>query len=66
MPCLSNSVDPDQLASNDLHCVIKYVNFYQKHGSGRGVFIYSAWEGLKPAFASPKGGFLLFLIHGTV
>ena len=36
MPCLSNSVDPDQLASSEANWsgsalfVIKYVNFYQK------------------------------------
>ena len=30
-PVLANSIDPDQLASDlALHCVIKYVNFYQK------------------------------------
>ena len=29
----SKSADPDQLASDlDLHCVIKYVNLYQKPG----------------------------------
>ena len=39
MPCLANSVDPDQLASEEANWsgsalfVIKYVNFYQKHGS---------------------------------
>ena len=36
MPCLTNSVDPDQLASEEANLsgsalfVIKYVNFYQK------------------------------------
>ena len=41
MPCtvLANSVDPDQLASEEANWsrsalfVIKYVNFYQKSGS---------------------------------
>ena len=38
-PVLANSVDPDQLASEDANWsgsalfVIKYVNFYQKPGS---------------------------------
>ena len=38
-PVLANSVDPDQLASEEAKWsgsalfVIKYVNFYQKHGS---------------------------------
>ena len=32
MPCFSNSVDPDQMASAALF-VIKYVNFYQTPGS---------------------------------
>ena len=32
-PVLANSVDPDQLASEEALFVIKYVNFYQKHGS---------------------------------
>ena len=38
-PVLVNSVDPDQLASSEANWsgsalfVIKYVNFYQKHGS---------------------------------
>ena len=51
---LANSVDPDQLASEE---VIKYVNFYQKPGSsnwletrsGRGILIYSARQGLNAA-----------------
>ena len=29
-PVLANSVDPDQLASEEALFVIKYVNFYQK------------------------------------
>ena len=39
VPCLPNSVDPDQLASEEANWsgsalfVIKYVNFYQKPGS---------------------------------
>ena len=38
-PVLVNSADPDQLASEEANWsesalfVIKYVNFYQKHGS---------------------------------
>ena len=38
-PVLANSVDPDQLASEEANWsgsalfVINYVNFYQKHGS---------------------------------
>ena len=32
-PVLANSVDPDQLASEEALFVIKYVNFYQKSGS---------------------------------
>ena len=38
-PVLANSVDPDQLASEEANWsgsalfVIEYVNFYQKHGS---------------------------------
>ena len=38
-PVLANSVDPDQLASEEANWsgsalfIIKYVNFYQKHGS---------------------------------
>ena len=38
-PVLANSVDPDQLTSEEAKCsgsalcVIKYVNFYQKPGS---------------------------------
>ena len=57
---LANSVDPDQLASEEANWsgsalfVIKYVNFYQKPGSSNligwklqvGVASYSAWEGL--------------------
>ena len=59
-PVLANSVDPDQLASEEANWsgsvlfVIKYVNFYQKPGSrnwleirsGRDFLIYSVWEGL--------------------
>ena len=57
MPCLTNSVDPDQLASEEANWSgsalfdIKYVNFYQKPRSsnligwklevGRGILIYS-------------------------
>ena len=39
MPCLSKSIDPDQLASEEANrtgsalFVIKYENFYQKPGS---------------------------------
>ena len=39
IPILANSVDPDQLASEEANCsgsalfLIKYVNFYQKSGS---------------------------------
>ena len=51
-PVLANSVDPDQLASEEANWsgsalfVIKYVNFYQNPGlaeirSGRGILIYS-------------------------
>ena len=38
-PLMADSVDPDQLASEEANWsgsalfVIKYVNFYQKHGS---------------------------------
>ena len=57
-PVLANSVDLDQLASEDANWsgsalfVIKYVNFYQKSDwleirSGHGLLIYSAWQGLK-------------------
>ena len=58
-PVLANSVDPDQLASEEANWsgsalfVIQHVNFYQKPGSsnligwetrsGRGILIYSAW-----------------------
>ena len=60
-PVLANSVDPDQLDSEDAHWSgsalfdIKYVNFQQKPDqviwvleirSGRGILIYSAWHGL--------------------
>ena len=59
-PVLVNSVDPDQLASDEANWsgsalfVIKHVNFFQKPGSsnligwklGVGVAIYSAWQGL--------------------
>ena len=61
-PILANSVDPDQLASEEANWsrfalfVIKYVNFYQKIQikysdwleirSGHGILIYSAWQGL--------------------
>ena len=60
-PVLGNSVDPDQLASEEANwsgsalLVFKYVNFYQKPGSSNlngwklevGVAsIYSAWQGL--------------------
>ena len=59
-PVLANSVDPDQLASEEANWsgsalfVIKYVNFYQKPGSSNligwklevGAAIYSAWKGL--------------------
>ena len=62
-PVLANSVDPDQLASEEANwsgsalLVIKYVNFYQKLGSSNligwklevGIWIYSAWEGLMGA-----------------
>ena len=53
---LANSVDPDQLASEAICTVIKYVNFYQKTWnkyfdwleirSRHGICIYSAREGL--------------------
>ena len=60
MPCLSNSVDPDQLASEEANWpgsalfVIKYVDFCQKPRSSNligwklevGVAIYSARQGL--------------------
>ena len=61
-PVLANSEVPDQLASEEANWsgsalfVIKYVTFSQKPGlsnligweirSGRGILIYSAWEGL--------------------
>ena len=60
-PVLANSVDPDQLASEEANWsgaalfVTKYVNFYQKPGSSNligwklevGVAsFYSAWQGL--------------------
>ena len=61
-PVLANSVDPDQLASEEANWsgsalfVIKYVNFYKKTKiklsdwleirSGCGILIYSAWQGL--------------------
>ena len=59
----ANSVDPDQLASEEANWsgsalfVIKYVNLYQKPGSsnligsGRGILIYSAWQGLRPVWS---------------
>ena len=68
-PILANSIDPDQLASEEANWsgsalfVIKYVNFYQKPGSsnlidwklgGRGILIYWAWEGLKANLLSLK------------
>ena len=58
-PVSANSVDPDQLASEEANWsgstlfVIKYVNFYQKPGSSNLIgwklekLIYSAWEGLR-------------------
>ena len=61
-PVLTNSVDPDQLASDanwsgSALFVIKYVNFYQNPGSSnligwevrsrRDILIYSAWQGLR-------------------
>ena len=63
MPVWANSVDPDQLASEEANWsgsalfVIKYVNSYKKTWikksdwleirSGRGILIYSVWQGLK-------------------
>ena len=66
-PCtvLANSVDPDQLASEEANWsgsalfVIKHVNFIKNPDqviwlagirSGRGILIYSAWEGLNPIY----------------
>ena len=65
-PVLANSVDPDQVASEEASWpgsalfVIKYVNFCHKLGSsnligwkltsGRGILIYSARQGLKSVF----------------
>ena len=62
-PVLANSIDPDHFASEEANWSgsalfnINYVNFYQKTGSsnndwleirsGRGILIYSAWQGLK-------------------
>ena len=61
-PVFANSVDPDQLASEEANWsgsalfVIKYVNiiknpdqviFWLEIRSGLGILIYSAWEGLK-------------------
>ena len=61
-PVLANSVDPDQLASEEANWsgsalfVIKYVNFYQKSDwleirSGCGILIYSALQGLINPFS---------------
>ena len=54
---LANSVDPDQLASEEANwsgsalLIIKYVNFFHKIDwleirGGRGILIYLAWQGL--------------------
>ena len=60
-PAFANSVDPDQLASEEANWsgsalfAIKYVNLYQQSGSSNligwklevGILIYSAGQGLK-------------------
>ena len=68
-PAFANSVDPDQLAVEEVNWsgsalfANKYVNLYQQSGSknligwklgGRGILIYSAWQGLNPYHTYPK------------
>ena len=80
-PVLANSVDPDQLASEEANWsgsalfVIKYMNFYHKPGSsnligwklgGCGILIYSAWQGLTLKFRSQKQQRILFLFVWVV
>ena len=75
-PVLANSVDPDQLASEEANWsgsalfVIKYVNFYQKPRSSNligwnlevGVAIYSAREGLSSLYDSTGRAVALTLL----